>query len=105
MCILLIKKRGSQNYALASLPYIRTSYLKTVYEEKKAKVVCSFCPYGLCSQAFHARCLLYPANAILYLGSDLNEAKLKEKARLFHDSFLTKVLITLAQYCASPYFK
>ena len=31
---------------------------------------------------------------ILHLNSDLDEAKLKEKAQLFHDSFLTKVLAT-----------
>jgi hypothetical protein len=31
---------------------------------------------------------------ILHLNSDLDEAKLKEKAQLFHDSFLTKVLVT-----------
>ena len=29
----------------------------------------------------------------LYFDSDLDEAKLKEKAQLFHDSFLTKVLL------------
>jgi hypothetical protein len=38
-----------------------------------------------------SRCIVYVD--ILYLNSDMNEAKLKEKAQLFHDSFLTKVLV------------
>lgn len=40
-------------------------------------------------------CLIYPADWYMYLDSDLDEAKMKEKARLFHDSFLSKVLTTL----------
>jgi hypothetical protein len=41
---------------------------------------------------------------ILYFNSDLNEAKLKEKAHLFRDSFFTKVLVShiirkIVYYC------
>lgn len=36
-----------------------------------------------------SRCLIYPANGILYLDSDLDEEKLEGKARLFDDSFLS----------------
>jgi hypothetical protein len=38
----------------------------------------------------------------MYLDSDLDEAKMKEKARLFHDSFLSKLSLLLKGMVVAP---
>ena len=60
-------------------------------KKRKLGFVCSVLMCFVAKLFIEEAC--YPANGILYLDSDLVEGKLKEKARLFHDSFLTMVLL------------